>query len=145
MQEQVGFKRLEERLKVEAAQWSHLLPQLPRLLHQALADTSHQDRLLAELRRLRQETQRRNRLLLIGVTSAAALAIMAAWPFSACRFPGVEQTEAPMSSFATRDPAQPAFWDERFAAGFTPWDARGVPPAFGRWVDEACLAAGKRC
>jgi protein-L-isoaspartate O-methyltransferase len=49
-----------------------------------------------------------------------------------------------MSSFATRDPAQPAFWDERFTAGFTPWDARGVPPAFGRWVDETCLAAGKR-
>jgi ubiquinone biosynthesis protein len=88
MQEQVGFKRLEERLKVEAAQWSHLLPQLPRLLHQALADTSHRDRLLAELRRLRQETQRRNRLLLIGVTSAAALAIMAAWAFFGMPLPG---------------------------------------------------------
>jgi hypothetical protein len=34
-----------------------------------------------ELARLRQETQRRNRLLLIGVTCAAALAMMAAWAF----------------------------------------------------------------
>ena len=49
-----------------------------------------------------------------------------------------------MSGFATRDPAQPAFWDERFAAGFTPWDARGVPPAFGRWADEAGLVVGTR-
>jgi len=49
-----------------------------------------------------------------------------------------------MPEFATRDPAQPAFWDERFAAGFTPWDARGVPPAFGRWLDEAGPGAGRR-
>jgi ubiquinone biosynthesis protein len=88
MQEQVGFKRLEERIKVEAAQWSHLLPQLPRLLHQALADTTRQDRALAELRRLRQETERRNRLLLVGVTSVAALAIMAAWAFFGMPLPG---------------------------------------------------------
>ena len=88
MQEQVGFKRLEERLKVEAAQWSHLLPQLPRLIHQALADTSRQDRVLAELRRLRQQTERRNRLLLIGVTALGALAIMAAWAFLGIPLPG---------------------------------------------------------
>ena len=49
-----------------------------------------------------------------------------------------------MSSFATRDPAQPAFWDERFAAGFTPWDARGVPPAFGRWLGQGGPASGAR-
>jgi len=61
---------------------------LPRLLHQALADTSRQDRTLAELRRLRQETERRNRLLLIGVTALAALAIMAAWAFLGIPLPG---------------------------------------------------------
>jgi len=49
-----------------------------------------------------------------------------------------------MADFSTRDPAQPAFWDERFAAGFTPWEARGVPPAFGRWLDSAGAAAGTR-
>jgi len=88
MQDQFGFKRLEERMKVEAAQWAHLLPQLPRLLHQALADTSRQDRQLAELRRLRQEAERRNRLLLIGVTALAALAIMLAWAFLGIALPG---------------------------------------------------------
>jgi len=41
-----------------------------------------------------------------------------------------------MAEFSTRDPAQAAFWDERFAAGFTPWDAQGAPPAFGRWLDD---------
>ena len=33
-------------------------------------------------------------------------------------------------SFTNRDPTQPAFWDERFVAGFTPWDAGRVPPRF---------------
>jgi len=88
MQEQVGFKRLEDKVKAEAAQWSHLLPQLPRLVHQALADTSRQDRMLGELRRLRQESERRNRLLLIAVTALAALAIMAAWAFLGIALPG---------------------------------------------------------
>jgi protein-L-isoaspartate O-methyltransferase len=49
-----------------------------------------------------------------------------------------------MADFASRDPAQPAFWDERFAAGFMPWEARGAPPAFLRWLDSAALAAGTR-
>lgn len=49
-----------------------------------------------------------------------------------------------MADFSTRDPSQPAFWDERFAAGFTPWDARGVPPAFRRWLESARPGAGVR-
>jgi len=32
--------------------------------------------------------------------------------------------------FTTRDPDSPAFWDERFESGFTPWDQAGVPAAF---------------
>ena len=32
-----------------------------------------------------------------------------------------------MSEFSQRDPLTPAFWDERFARRFTPWD-RGVTP-----------------
>jgi hypothetical protein len=32
--------------------------------------------------------------------------------------------------FATRDPNSPAFWDERFERGFTPWDQAGVQAAF---------------
>jgi len=38
------------------------------------------------------------------------------------------QPDAP--TFETRDPAEAAFWDERFARGFTPWDQAGVQPQF---------------
>jgi ubiquinone biosynthesis protein len=88
MQTQVGFKGLEEKFRHEAVQWSHLLPQLPRLVHQALTDTTHRDRMYAELHALRLETQRRNRLLLIAVTCIGALALMAAWAFFGFPLPG---------------------------------------------------------
>ena len=42
-----------------------------------------------------------------------------------------------MSDFATRDAATPAFWDERYRAGFTPWDAHGVPPALTRFLETS--------
>ncbi|RJG08545.1 methyltransferase [Massilia cavernae] len=32
-----------------------------------------------------------------------------------------------MPEFESRDPKSPAFWDERFERGFTPWDKGGVP------------------
>jgi hypothetical protein len=32
-----------------------------------------------------------------------------------------------MPEFDSRDPKSPAFWDERFERGFTPWDKGGVP------------------
>lgn len=32
--------------------------------------------------------------------------------------------------FETRDPRRAEFWDERFAARFTPWEAAGLPGAF---------------
>lgn len=47
-------------------------------------------------------------------------------------------------TFASRDPTAPAFWDERFAAGFTPWDAAGCPPAFTRWLAALGAGAGRR-
>lgn len=88
VQEQAGFKGLEERLKYEAGQWSQSLPQLPRLVHQALTDNSRHEALLRELRQLRQETARRNRLLLVAVTCLAALSIMVAWAFLGFPLPG---------------------------------------------------------
>ncbi len=39
-----------------------------------------------------------------------------------------------MADFATRDPLDPAFWDERFAKSFTPWDRGGVPCAVRDFV-----------
>jgi ubiquinone biosynthesis protein len=61
MNEQVGWRALVKRLKFEAPRYVHLLPELPRLLHQslqashrspsALADTAVLAELLAEQRR----------------------------------------------------------------------------------------------
>lgn len=39
-----------------------------------------------------------------------------------------------MADFASRDPLDPAFWDERFAKLFTPWDRGGVPSALRDFV-----------
>lgn len=33
-----------------------------------------------------------------------------------------------------KDSAKPQFWDERFAAGITPWDFGGVPPDLQAWL-----------
>ncbi|MCE3606670.1 TPMT family class I SAM-dependent methyltransferase [Massilia sp. P8910] len=42
-----------------------------------------------------------------------------------------------MADFASRDPQSPAFWDERFARGFTPWDRGGVPAALRDFVSRS--------
>ncbi|TFW30792.1 methyltransferase [Massilia horti] len=42
-----------------------------------------------------------------------------------------------MNQFAHRDPREPAFWDERFERGFTPWDRGGVPHDLQRFVAGA--------
>jgi ubiquinone biosynthesis protein len=74
MSERIGWRGLLERIRQEAPFWTTVLPQLPRLAHQALtrqvearADENH-----AALLR---EAQRRNRLL---VVIAALLAVIAA-------------------------------------------------------------------
>ena len=89
MDQQVGLRGLEERFKSEAPQWAQFLPQMPRLVHQALVEgPAREQRLLRELRRLRAETAYRNRLLLVGVTCAVAIAGMAAWAFLGFPLPG---------------------------------------------------------
>jgi len=39
-----------------------------------------------------------------------------------------------LADFTHRDPLDPAFWDERFAKAFTPWDRGGVPQALREFV-----------
>lgn len=39
-----------------------------------------------------------------------------------------------MSEFFQRDPLTPAFWDERFARRFTPWERGGAPQALRAFV-----------
>lgn len=41
------------------------------------------------------------------------------------------------SAFASRDPAAPGFWTERFERGFTPWDRGGIPERLQRFVADA--------
>jgi SAM-dependent methyltransferase len=42
-----------------------------------------------------------------------------------------------MPEFTTRDPRSPAFWDERFEGGFTPWDRGDAPQALRDFVARA--------
>jgi ubiquinone biosynthesis protein len=80
MREQVGFKGLLRTLRNEAPHWATILPQLPRLLHRALAEDRVEriEQLLAELIALQ---RRRNRaigavvaLLALALALATALA-----------------------------------------------------------------------
>ena len=73
MAEQVGWRGFIERVRQEAPYWSAILPQLPRLLHQALARQA-QAAAHEELAALLRESQRRNRML---AAIALALAVAA--------------------------------------------------------------------
>lgn len=48
-----------------------------------------------------------------------------------------------MPEFASRDPSQPDFWNERFAADFKPWDQGDVPPALRSFL-AGVAAPGRR-
>ena len=82
MSEQIGVRGLLRTLKSEAPYWAGTLPQLPRLLHRALAEDRD-----AELRRavdrLVEENRRRNDLLsaMLLVLLGTALALALAWIF----------------------------------------------------------------
>jgi ubiquinone biosynthesis protein len=71
MREQVGFKGLLRTVRGEAPRWATMLPQLPRLVHRALAGDRLEriERMLAELLVLE---RRRNRII------GAAVALLAA-------------------------------------------------------------------
>ncbi len=64
MNEQVGWRGFVENLKTEAPRYSKLLPELPRLAHQALTRASEPHPDNAELLRRLLEEQRRTNLLL---------------------------------------------------------------------------------
>jgi ubiquinone biosynthesis protein len=75
MREQVGFKGLLRTLRKEAPYWATMLPQLPRLLHRALAGdrVEHVEKLIGQLLVLQ---RRRNRMIGVAV---ALLALALAW------------------------------------------------------------------
>ena len=74
MAEQVGWRGLVEHVRQEAPYWSTLLPQLPRLLHQAL-ERQAQPAANREMEDFLLEKRRQNRLLAV---IAALLAVIAA-------------------------------------------------------------------
>jgi ubiquinone biosynthesis protein len=85
MNEQIGLGGWYERLKVEAPQWSKTLPQLPRLMHKALADGHDSMRTTndATIQMLLVEQRRTNRLLqallLFGVAVGVGAAVARFW------------------------------------------------------------------
>ncbi|MBW8847612.1 MAG: ubiquinone biosynthesis regulatory protein kinase UbiB, partial [Burkholderiales bacterium] len=80
MNEQVGWPALQKQLQKEAPRFAQLIPELPRLLHDALkgqaqrGDTTEMHALVRELRRT-------NRLLsgLVWGAAGFAIGIVAAW------------------------------------------------------------------
>ncbi|CAN7684126.1 ubiquinone biosynthesis regulatory protein kinase UbiB [Pseudoduganella sp. LjRoot289] len=76
MAEQVGWQGMLERLKAEAPRYTHVLPQLPRLMHRALSVAGEPDSMNHELLRvLIAEQQRTNRLISFVVYFAGAFAV----------------------------------------------------------------------
>jgi len=80
MVEQIGWRGLVKHLRQEAPQWAALLPQLPRLAHQALAAPPHAA-LADELATLREEQARQRKRLtwlvaLVAVQTALAVFLM---------------------------------------------------------------------
>ncbi len=87
MHQRIGVQGLRERLVQEAAQWSQILPQIPRLVYARLnqADTSAAQH--AELARLRRAQERGNRLLILIALLLAAAVLLALWENGALRLP----------------------------------------------------------
>ncbi len=74
MHQQIGWRGLIERLKTDAPRYSHMLPQLPHLIHQALTNAARpQQQDNAQLDSLIEEQRRTNRLLGIIVYAGGGL------------------------------------------------------------------------
>jgi ubiquinone biosynthesis protein len=88
MDQQVGWQALVDRLKDEAPRYAHLLPGLPRLVHDALLHRSQQGPDRAAFEALLAEQRRTNRLLqaialgTLGFVVGAAVtrAFFSGWP-----------------------------------------------------------------
>jgi len=75
MVEQVGWRGLIDRLQAEAPRYNKLLPQIPRLVHQALTQATDRPSTneVALLTKLVEEQARTNRLLVFGLYLSAGL------------------------------------------------------------------------
>lgn len=76
---QIGWRGWLQRFKYEIPQWSQTLPQIPRLLHDALAAQSHHSKSMeARLMRLEQQQQSRQPFvfILLGVVGTGAAVLL---------------------------------------------------------------------
>jgi ubiquinone biosynthesis protein len=73
MSEQVGWRGWWRHLRDEAPYWAATLPQIPRLVHRALAERPDADRERQLLMRLVREQQRQTRLLVLACVILAAI------------------------------------------------------------------------
>jgi ubiquinone biosynthesis protein len=78
MNDQMGWRALIRHMKDEAPSWAATLPQLPRLVHQALSDP-RDDTARADILRLSAENQRQGRWLAAGGALLASLVALEAW------------------------------------------------------------------
>jgi ubiquinone biosynthesis protein len=75
MDKQLGFAAFRRSLEAEAPQWARLAPQLPRLLHEALAARAG-DASSSALAELAREERRTRKLLLVAIALLAALLVV---------------------------------------------------------------------
>jgi ubiquinone biosynthesis protein len=73
MSEQVGWRGLVSKVRMEAPKWSTLLPEIPRLAHRYLSDPGS-ERTLQQLERLVHEQRQQTRMLALIATLLAAIA-----------------------------------------------------------------------
>lgn len=81
MQERIGLTGLRLRLNQEAAQWSQILPQIPRLVYTSLERDNHFPEIHREISRLRRTQEQTNRLLIVFAATVAAAIGMLIWFF----------------------------------------------------------------
>jgi len=79
MHDRVGLTGLRNKTMFEAGQWAQWLPEFPRLAHAALTRPDHSHAVLEEMRALRQERQKSNRLMTALLTVLALS--LAIWLF----------------------------------------------------------------
>jgi len=79
MAEQIGWRALVRHAKEEAPNWAATLPQLPRLIHQALDHRDQQTATQIELARLARAQRRQHRLLNLLLLLLAALVAVEIW------------------------------------------------------------------
>jgi len=82
MSEQIGWRGLVNHIKREGTQWATLLPQLPRLAHQALTQANERAAIAEQaVARLREEGERNRHLATAAFLLAAVAAVLAALQF----------------------------------------------------------------